>query len=230
MSYNSPLAEPIMTNEFCDYRCGEIARYQFRNGKLCCSAHFNSCSGKRSEFSSRSDHKENAAKSLATRISLGITKSSQVKATITRKANGHYENLAKKMQQHWKDNPWNNNHGCPILQYKNTALHFQGTYESEFLEEMEDEFGLDWLIENVRRGPSIWYIDPIDNSKRLYISDFIIKNTIYEIKSGWTWNKNGKDDLLEKRNKAKLSECILQGYDVILVLNQKRITYAEIMG
>lgn len=230
MSYNKPFAEKIETTQLCDYGCGQVAQYQFRKGKVCCSQHFNSCPGKRLEFSNRTDHKETAAKSLATRQKLGITKTSQIKATKTRKLNGHYENLAEKMRNHWASNPWQNNLQCPILLYKNTTLQYQGTFEYEFLEELEEEFGLEWVVENVKRGPNIQYIDPTDQKERLYISDFIIGNTIYEIKSSWTWNKKGKDTALEEKNKAKLTECIKQGYNVILVLNQQRIDYATIMG
>jgi hypothetical protein len=69
----------------------------------------------------------------------------------------------------------------------------------------------------------LWYIDPLDNIKRLYISDFIIYNTVYEIKSAWTWNKHGKDMLLEEKNKAKLQAAKDKGYDVILVLDKEYI-------
>jgi hypothetical protein len=230
MSYNKPFAEPIVSTQLCDYGCGQIAKYKFVKGKVCCSTSHNSCPAKRKAFSERTDHKETAAKSLATRTRLGITKSSQIKGGATRIAQGHYKHLAETMQKHWQENPWNNNLECPILVYKETALRYQGTYELEFLEELEDEFGLDWITKNIKRGPSLWYIDPTDNTKRLYISDFIISNTIYEIKSSWTWNKHGKDILLEKKNKAKLTACIDQCYNVVLVLNQKRISYEEIMG
>ena len=98
------------------------------------------------------------------------------------------------------------------------------------MEELEYEFGIEWVDKNVKRGPSLWYTDPTDCTQRLYISDFIIDNTIYEIKSGWTWNKHSKDKVLEEKNKAKLTACINQCYNVILVLNQQRISYDEIMG
>lgn len=226
--YKKPQAESIETTNKCAYGCGNIAKYKFSNGKLCCSTSHNSCPSKRKAFSNL-DHTERAAKSLATRLQKGITKSCQIKATKTRKNNGHYKKLAVKMQEHWALNPWQNNLDCPILSYKNTHLRYQGSYEFEFLEELEEEFGIEWLIKNVNRGPSLWYTDPTDQSKRLYISDFIIDTTIYEIKSGWTWNKHGKDKKLEEKNKAKLTECIKQGYNVVLVLNQQRLKYEEIM-
>jgi hypothetical protein len=230
MPYQKPKAEPIDTIDLCEYGCGNIALFKFAKGKICCSQHQNSCIGKRKLFSDRVDHKQNAAKSLATRTALGITKTSQIKGGATRRASGHYQKLAKTMQEHWAKNPWQNNLECPILPYKNTELSYQGSYEFEFLEEIEFDKGIEWVVTNVKRGPSIWYIDPTDNTERLYISDFIINDTIYEIKSDWTWNKHGKDLVLEEKNKAKLTACVKQGYNAVLVLNQKRILYEAIMG
>jgi len=97
------------------------------------------------------------------------------------------------------------------------------------MKELEAEYGLDWVKLNVNRGPSLKYVNPVDSMEHLYISDFIIGDTIYEIKSSWTWNKHGKDIELEQKNKAKLTECINQGYNVILVLNQQRLKYEEFM-
>jgi len=228
MSYKKPQADPIETTEMCQYGCATVAKYKFWNNKLCCSKHQNSCLGKRKAFS-KLDHTARTAKSLATRIEKGITKTSQIKATATRKSNNHYEKLAKTMQEHWAKNAWNNNTQCPILKFKDTELIYQGTYEFEFLEELELEYGLEWIKTNVSRGPNLFYQDPISQSKKLYISDFLINNTVYEIKSSWTWNKNGKDLDLEKRNKAKLTECVKRNYNVVLVLNQTRISYERVM-
>jgi hypothetical protein len=230
MPYQKPKAESINTTDLCEYGCGNIALFKFAKGKICCSQHQNSCTGKRKLFSDRVDHKQNAAKSLATRTALGITKTSQIKGGATRRSNGHYQKLAKTMQEHWAKKPWQNNLECPILPYKNTDLSYQGSYEFEFLEEIEFDKGIEWVVLNVKRGPSIWYIDPTDNTERLYISDFIIDATVYEIKSDWTWNKHGKDLVLEEKNKAKLTACVKQGYNAVLVLNQKRILYEAIMG
>jgi len=228
MSYKKPQATPIDTIELCEYGCNTQAKYVFMNGKKCCSKHQNSCQGKREAFSVL-DHTERTSKSLATRTRLGITKISQAKGGATRKAQGHYDRLSKTMQKHWAKNPWNNNLECPLLDFKETGLLYQGSFEFEFLEELEVEHGLDWIKSNVKRGPSLWYKDPTDSEERLYISDFIIGDTIYEIKSSWTWNKHGKDIELEQKNKAKLTECVNQGYNVILVLNQQRLSYEEIM-
>jgi len=224
MAYNKPFFEVFETEKLCDYGCNTLAKFKFRNGKICCSKHFNSCAGKIKIFSD-SDHSVAAEKSLETRTRLGITKSSQIKAGKTRRDNGHYDRLAKKMQQHWEENPWQNNPHCPLLEYKNSNVNYQGSYEYEFLEILEDRNGLQWIIENVARGPSIWYNDPTTNTERLYISDFLIDNTIYEIKSSWTWNKLGKDLNLENKNKAKISKALSSGYNVILVIDGKEIKY-----
>lgn len=229
MSYNKPFAEPIITAQLCDYGCGLVANFKFRKGKVCCSTHHNSCPGKRLEFSNRTDHKETATKSLETRTRLGITKTSQIKGGATRVAQGHYKQLAKTMQKHWEENPWQNNLQCPLILYKDTNINYQGTFEYNFLESLEKINGIEWININVNRGPSIWYKDPTDGSKRLYISDFIIDNTIYEIKSDWTWNKHGKDLILEEKNKAKLTAALNEGYNVILVLKKEEIN-AKTLG
>lgn len=221
--YKKPIPEEIITQEICEYGCGNNALYKFSNGKLCCSVSHNSCPGKRLEFSKRTDHKNRAAKSLETRTKLGITKSSRIKAQETMLKNGTYEVLREKMQLAWKQDPWQNNLQCPLIEYKNSGVNYQGSFEYEFLNNLEKENGIEWIKENVKRGPSIWYIDPTDNIKRLYISDFLIYNTIYEIKSLWTWNKHGKDMLLEQKNKAKLNAAKEAGYEVILVLNKEYI-------
>lgn len=226
MPYNKPFAEKIITNEICEYGCQNIANYKFRSGKHCCSKHFNSCPGKRKQFSKRTDHKETARKSLETRTRLGITKSSQIKGSKTRRESGHYDRLAKKMKQHWKEHPWDNNTNCPILKYKDTEIVYQGTYEFEFLALLEFQNGLDWVTQNVSRGPSLYYLDE-NNEKRLYISDFQISNTIYEIKSSWTWDKHGQDSILRERNERKLNACISAGYQVKLVLNGEQINYGS---
>lgn len=223
--YKKPIVTSIVTDEPCEYGCGQNANYKFKNNKLCCSISYNSCPRKRKDFSERVDHKETAAKGLATKIRLGITKTSSDKAQATMIARGSHDIIRKKLQLKWQTTPWQNNTRCPLLQYKDTKINFQGSHEYKFLEKLETEFGIEWLEQNVRRGPTICYIDPTDNIKRLYLSDFIIGNTIYEIKSHWTWNKKDKDLISEKRNKAKLAACIEQSYKVKLILDGVEINY-----
>lgn len=227
--YKKPQAIEYTGTELCEYGCANVARYIFKAGKLCCSVSHNSCPKKRENFS-KLDHTERTEKSLKTRIDTGVTKSSQVKATKTRKENGHYENLAVKMQEHWKNNPHNNlGPRSEWVMYKDTNIAYQGSYELHFLENLENIHDIEWVKLNVKRGPAIWYIDPTTTTKRLYISDYIIHNTIYEIKSSYTWNRKNKDLDLEKKNRAKLNECVTQGYNVVLVLDKKEVLYATVV-
>ena len=222
-SYKKPKAESIETNKLCEYGCGQLARFKFAKGKVCCSTSHNSCPEKRKQFSERTDHKERNSKSLATRIKKGITKSSREKALATMELNGTYDVMRKKMQMHWKNTPHQNNLKCPLIPYKNSLVNYQGTYEYNFLEKLEQTYGIEWINANVARGPALWYIDPTDNIKRLYISDFLIYNTVYEIKSAWTWNRHGTDKLLEAKNKAKLESAKLAGYNIKLILDKEEI-------
>lgn len=158
MRYQKPFSTEIETQDLCQYGCDTVAKYKFRNNKLCCSKHYNSCLGKIKNFSEL-DHSERTAKSLETRISKGITKTSQIKGGKTRVDKGHYQQLATKMQNHWAIHPWQNNSHCPILKYKTTELVYQGSHEYEFLEMLEEDNGIDWVRDNVARGPSMYYID-----------------------------------------------------------------------
>ena len=215
-------AVEVKTTELCKYNCGQIAKYKFKGGILCCSKHYNSCPAKRAAFS-KLDHTSRTAKSLETRIQKGITKTSQIKGGKTRRESGHYSRLASIMQDYWAARPWQNNLQCPLIPFKASDILYQGSYEFQFLEALEKTHGIDWLSSNVKRGPVIWI--EFNGKRKLYISDFQIGNTIYEIKSSWTWDKHGTDPELLKLNKAKLAQCLLEGYNVILVLNGKEITY-----
>lgn len=107
--------------------------------------------------------------------------------------------------------------------YRDSHLHYQCTYELKWLSDIEKDKGLIWLLTNVKNGPSFKYLNPIVNAYRYYISDFMIGNTIYEIKSSYTWNRNGSDMELEAVNKAKLQSVKMQGFDVILILDHTEI-------
>ena len=53
-------------------------------------------------------------------------------------------------------------------------------------------------------------------------------NVVYEIKSDWTWNRRGKDKILEQNNINKLIATKKAGYDVKLIREGKEIDYAII--
>ena len=111
-----------------------------------------------------------------------------------------------------------------IHNFKNTSLIYQGSYEKKFLEQLEKQHSIEWLKKNVKRGPKIEYKDE-NGYSRWYISDYIIGNTVYEIKSNWTFNKRGKDLILEQKNIKKLNATKNKGYNVILVKEGIQIEY-----
>lgn len=112
-----------------------------------------------------------------------------------------------------------------IKKYLDTELYYQGTYEKRFLDNLLELYGIKWMKSQVSRGPNFNYIDT-DGRQRVYMSDFCIGNTVYEIKSNWTWNRRGKDLLLEKINQLKLKSASDAGYNVILVKEGIEIEFA----
>jgi len=219
------IATPIQTDKLCYLGCNLVAKFVFKNGKMCCSSHSNSCSAKRERFSKEVDHKEYSKRSLETRTRLGITKSSQIKGAKTRIENGFYLRQAEVMRKHWENTPWNNN--PKWRNYKDTDIVVQSKLEEKFLSELEIKNGLNWVKNNVKRGPCFRYVDPTTKKEKLYISDFISENTIYEIKGFYTWDKHGKDLALRLQNIAKLDKVLESKYNVILVLEGENISWKE---
>jgi len=110
-----------------------------------------------------------------------------------------------------------------------TGLRYQGSYELNFINSLKNKFGVEWVKQNVFCGPSIQYIDYYGKT-RWYLSDFIIENVVYEIKSDWTWNRRGHDKVLEQNNINKLTATRKAGYNVKLIREGKEIDYATITG
>lgn len=82
---------------------------------------------------------------------------------------------------------------CKKHKFKDTDLHYQGSYELDFLNKYYDKL----KIEN---GKNFYYI--IDNKNKIYISDFYLPqyNVIIEIKSNWTYNNNILKNLLKRES------------------------------
>lgn len=110
-----------------------------------------------------------------------------------------------------------------------TDIRYQGSYELRFITNLKSKFGIKWVKENLKRGPSVQYID-YHGKQRWYMSDFIIDNTIYEIKSNWTWNRRGKDKILEQNNINKLKALKCAGFEVKLIREGIELDYAIIAG
>jgi hypothetical protein len=81
-------------------------------------------------------------------------------------------------------------------QYHSTKLHYQGTYEKDFLDKY-------FNILDINNGPTIKYY--LENKKKVYFSDFYIKskNLIIEIKSDYTYNLQLEKNLAKQKASIK---------------------------
>ena len=104
-----------------------------------------------------------------------------------------------------------------IKKYKDTNLNYQGTYEKHFLEKMEEIEELS----NVRSGKSYKYI--FEGKDHVYHTDFFYKDFNIEIKSGWTYNKNGKDKKLEDINRTKWKSVVEFGDKIKVMFSKNEI-------
>ena len=104
-----------------------------------------------------------------------------------------------------------------MLKYKNSEIYYQGSYELHFLEKM-DAIG---LLNEIENGKSYDYVH--EDQNHVYHTDFFFKNSNIEIKSGWTYNKNGKDKLLEDINNAKWKSVVDAGDKIIVLMSKREI-------
>ena len=103
-----------------------------------------------------------------------------------------------------------------ILEYKNTGLYYNGSYEKYFLELLEEK----GLLHEVSSGQSFEY--EWQDKTHIYHTDFTFKGKQIEIKSGWTYNKNGKDQELQLLNEAKWRFARKQE-NLIILINKSEI-------
>jgi hypothetical protein len=99
-------------------------------------------------------------------------------------------------------------------QYKDTDLTYQGSYEFYFLEQME----LKGLLNEVGPGKSYKY--SIGPDAYVYHTDFFLRGQNIEIKSNWTYNKNGVDQELQALNEVKW-QVVRDFGDKLIILIEK---------
>ena len=102
-----------------------------------------------------------------------------------------------------------------IFQYKKTNLTYQAGYEKYFLELME-EYG---FINELSMGKLYDYV--LNESLHVYHSDYLFRGKTIEIKSVWTYDRNGTNKKLGLQNEAKW-QAVHDSYDELLVLWTKR--------
>jgi hypothetical protein len=99
-------------------------------------------------------------------------------------------------------------------------LYYRGSYELLFITEFEKRFP----IENLENCFAIKY--EIDDKPKLYFPDFLIrdKNLIIEIKSSWTYDNNGKNEMLRNINNKKWEAAkSLNDYTFLPLKNKNEI-------
>jgi len=101
-----------------------------------------------------------------------------------------------------------------IKKYKDTDLHYQGTYELDFLDKYYDKL----KIEN---GMTIKY-----GYDKIYYPDFYLPDykIIVEIKSKW-WFEKHLDINLEKQK-----QCIDNGYNFIFIIDKNYIEFEKLLN
>jgi hypothetical protein len=85
----------------------------------------------------------------------------------------------------------------------------QGNYEKHFVDLLEKLN----LTNEINKPKRIFY----DNKKHSYLADFQYDNVLFEIKSTWTYDSNGKNLEGRIRNNLKWQAAINQGFKIFII-------------
>lgn len=105
-----------------------------------------------------------------------------------------------------------------IKEYKDTGINYQGSYEKYFLELIEEK----GLLNEVQSGHSFEY--EFNNETHTYHTDFTFRNKQIEIKSGWTYNKNGADHELQNLNESKWKSVRDKHMELVVLIGKSEIS------
>lgn len=246
-SRNGKYAKPVAveTAALCSYGCKQVAKFIFKNKRFCCSVNQSLCPVIVNKIKEHHTQDNGSGQSLASDWNKKTVKTKRTtwidgqryvdiitqktidtkKSTILENGNNILQNTGQKSLQ-TKISTFDET--CLSIfersaktykQYKHSNLFTRSQEEYNFLKNLELKYkSVDMLEQIVKRGPSIPYWDSTNKKYRTYISDFLIDNTLYEIKSHRTWFEySGKN--LEQINKDKLNAALTAGYEVILVLD-----------
>lgn len=103
------------------------------------------------------------------------------------------------------------------FEYKDSRINYQGSYEKYFLELMEEK----GLLSEVSNGDSFVY--NFNYSEHTYHVDFKFRDKQIEIKSGWTYNKNGADLELQELNEVKWKSARDNGANLIVLIDKSEV-------
>lgn len=104
-----------------------------------------------------------------------------------------------------------------IKPYKDSGINYQGSYEKYFLELIEEK----GLLSEVSSGDSFIYT--FNGVEHTYHVDFKFRDKQIEIKSGWTYNKNGADLELQSLNEAKWKSARDSGVNLIVLIDKSEV-------
>lgn len=153
-----------------------------------------------------------------TRERFGVDNASQSEEIKKKKKQTSVDNFG--VSHHLKDYDLFQKHlkaQYKVFEYKTTGIHYQGSYEKYFLELLEEK----GLLNEVSNGKSFEYI--WENETHMYHTDFLFRGQHIEIKSGWTYNNNGKNLELQKFNETKWESVKLAGESLIILINKDEI-------
>ncbi len=107
-----------------------------------------------------------------------------------------------------------------VKKYKESNLHYQGSYEYKFLEECEKLN----ILDIIKRGKFIKYIN--SNKESYYYPDFYYEtlNLIIEIKSTYTYN------LHKEVNELKKKASLEKGYNFIFIIDNKFEEFQKLLN
>ena len=104
-----------------------------------------------------------------------------------------------------------------VFRYKDTNLTYQAGYEKYFLELM-DKYG---FLNELSMGKSYSYI--FEDKSHKYYSDYFFRNLTIEIKSTWTYNRNGENEKMGLMNESKWQAVKKEGDKLIILFSKKEI-------
>lgn len=96
------------------------------------------------------------------------------------------------------------------------GVFYQSSNEKRFLENAKN-LG----ITDVKRGPGFKYM--FEENERTYLSDYVIGNSLYEVKSNYTWH--GVDNCYLEMNIAKLEAAKKAGYSCYVVIDDQIVHF-----
>lgn len=149
----------------------------------------------------------------------GVENASQNKDIKKKKKETSLKNFG--VEHHLKDHDMFQKHfkaQFKIKEYKNTGINYQGSYEKYFLELIEEK----GLLDEVRPGQSFEY--EWKGQKHTYHTDFVFRGRHIEIKSVWTYNKNGDDQELQSLNESKWKSVRDMGSNLVVLIGKSEIS------